>query len=148
MLSRMTRHPRRKESRILGTSSGDRQTRGIDAWRMKSIFKELKRRRVYRVALGYGIIASAMIQIGGTILPIFQARQWMQQVFIVLIAAGFPMSLVLGWLYDITAEGIQRTPNAKGLRVYSRRQLWLVSRRRNIHRGSRTRWLLVLASMA
>ena len=94
---------------------------------MKSIFKELKRRRVYRVALGYGIFASAMIQIGGTILPIFQARQWMQQVFIVLIAAGFPMSLVLGWLYDITAEGIKRTPNAKGLRVYSWRQLWLVA---------------------
>jgi serine/threonine-protein kinase len=67
-----------------------------------------------------------MIQVGGTILPIFHARQWVQQVFIVLIAAGFPLSLVLGWVYDITAEGIQRTPNAKGLRVYSRRQLWLV----------------------
>ena len=40
---------------------------------------------------------------------------------------GISDSLVLGWLYDITAEGIQRTPNAKGLRVYSRRQLWLVA---------------------
>ena len=93
---------------------------------MSSIFEELKRRRVYRVALVYGIFASAMIQVGGTILPIFQARQWIQQVFIVLIAAGFPLSLILGWLYDITAEGIRRTPNAKGLRVYSSRQLWLV----------------------
>jgi hypothetical protein len=93
---------------------------------MRSIFKELKRRRVYRVALAYGIFASAMIQIGGTILPIFRAPQWTQQLFIVLVAAGFPLSLVLGWLYDITAEGIRRTPNAKGLRVYSKRQLWLV----------------------
>jgi len=41
--------------------------------------------------------------------------------------AGFPLSLILGWVYDITAEGIQRTPNARGLRVYSRRQLWLVA---------------------
>ena len=94
---------------------------------MRSIFKELKRRRVYRVALVYGIFAAAMIQVGGTILPIFQAPQWTQQVFIVLVAAGFPLSLVLGWIYDITAQGIRRTPNAKGLRVYSKRQLWLVS---------------------
>lgn len=93
---------------------------------MKSMLKELKRRRVYRVALAYGIFASAMIQVGGTILPIFHAPQWMQQVFIVLIAAGFPFALVLGWVYDITAKGIRRTPNAKGLRVYRQRQLWLV----------------------
>ena len=94
---------------------------------MRSILKELKRRRVYRVAFGYGIFASAMIQIGGTILPIFHAPQWAQQVFIVLIAVGFPLSLILGWIYDITAAGIRRTPNAKGLRVYSKRQLWLVA---------------------
>lgn len=90
------------------------------------MLKELKRRRVYRVAFAYGIFASAMIQVGGTILPIFHAPQWMQQVFIVLVAAGFPLSLVLGWVYDITAKGIRRTPNARGLRVYSKRQLWLV----------------------
>ena len=94
---------------------------------MRSIFEELKRRRVYRVAIVYGIFASAMIQLGGTILPIFHAPRWAQQVFIVLVAAGFPLALVLGWLYDITAQGIQRTPNAKGLRVYSRRQLWVVA---------------------
>jgi len=94
---------------------------------MRSIFEELKRRRVYRVAIVYGIFASAMIQLGGTILPIFHAPRWAQQVFIALVAAGFPLALVLGWLYDITAQGIQRTPNAKGLRVYSRRQLWVVA---------------------
>jgi TolB-like protein/Tfp pilus assembly protein PilF len=94
---------------------------------MRSFFSELKRRRVYRVALAYGIFASAMIQVGGTILPIFHAREWVQQIFVVLIATGFPFALVLAWIYDITAEGIQRTPNARGLRVYSKRQLWVVA---------------------
>jgi serine/threonine-protein kinase len=94
---------------------------------MKSILKELKRRRVYRVAIGYGIFASAMIQVGGTILPIFAAPPWVQQVFIVLIAAGFPLCLVLGWIYDVTAKGIRRTPDARNLRAYHRRQLWLVA---------------------
>src|SRR5213082_814061 len=114
---------------------------------MRAFFHELKRRRVYRVALAYGIFASAMIQVGGTILPIFHAPEWGQQVFVVLIAIGFPFALVLGWLYDITAEGIRRTPNAKGLRVYSTRQL-AGGCCRNIHRCSRPCRLLVLASMA
>jgi TolB-like protein/Tfp pilus assembly protein PilF len=94
---------------------------------MRRIFKELKRRKVYRVAFAYAIFASAMIQLAGTILPAFQVPQWAQQLFFVLVAAGFPFALVLGWIYDITAKGIQRTPNARGLRVYSRRQLWLVA---------------------
>ncbi|MEY2564086.1 MAG: hypothetical protein QOH88_2279 [Verrucomicrobiota bacterium] len=93
---------------------------------MRSVLKELKRRRVYRVAIGYGIFASAMIQVGGTILPIFRAPPWAQQVFIVLMAAGFPLSLVLAWIYDITAKGIRRTPNSRGSHVTHLRQLWLV----------------------
>lgn len=93
---------------------------------MRSIISELKRRRVFRVAFGYGIFASAMIQVGGTILPIFRAPEWTQQVFVVLVAVGFPLSLVLAWVYDITGEGIQRTPNTQGLRVYGARHLWVV----------------------
>lgn len=94
---------------------------------MRSFLGELRRRRVYRVALGYGLFASAMIQVGGTILPIFGAPQWAQQVFIVLIATGFPVSLVLAWLYDFTAEGIKRTGDTRGTHASSRRQLWAVT---------------------
>src|SRR5262245_4525519 len=94
---------------------------------MRSFLGELKRRRVYRVALGYGIFASAMIQVGGTILPIFEAPQWVQQVFIVLTATGFPVALVFAWLYDVTAEGIKRTGDARGSHASSRRQLWIVT---------------------
>jgi TolB-like protein/Tfp pilus assembly protein PilF len=89
-----------------------------------SIFSELKRRRVYRVALAYGVIASALVQVGGTILPIFHAPDWSQQAFILLVAVGFPAALILAWLFDITSEGIQRTPDAA---PYTRRQLWLVA---------------------
>src|SRR5690242_10651686 len=94
---------------------------------MSSIFSELKRRRVYRVALAYGVIASALIQVGGTILPIFHAPDWSQQGFVVLIAVGFPLALVLAWIFDITAEGIQVTPNAYGMRLHGRQHLFLVA---------------------
>ena len=40
-----------------------------------SFFRELRRRRVYRTAIAYVIFASAMIQVGGTILPIELYRQ-------------------------------------------------------------------------
>src|SRR5437764_6071986 len=93
---------------------------------MRSFFRELKRRRVYRVAIAYVIVASAMIQVGGTILATFNARLWVQQLFMVLIVTGFPFALVLGWIYDITGRGIRRTPSVSGLRVHGRRQLWLV----------------------
>src|SRR3954452_6364236 len=94
---------------------------------MSSIFTELKRRRVYRVALAYGIIGSGLIQVGGTILPIFHAPDWAQQVFIVLVAVGFPLALILGWIFDITAEGIQVTPATHGTRLRGRQHLFLVA---------------------
>src|ERR1700710_1106600 len=94
---------------------------------MSSIFAELKRRRVYRVALAYGVIASGLIQVGGTILPIFHAPDWGQQVFVILIAAGFPLALALAWLFDVTPEGIQRTPATHGSHRYGARYLVAVA---------------------
>ena len=94
---------------------------------MRGFFRELKQRRVYRVALAYGVVASGLVQIGGTILPIFHAAEWVQQLFVVLIAIGFPFALVLAWAFDITSTGIQRTVNVSGLHVTSRRQVWVLA---------------------
>ncbi len=79
------------------------------------------------MALAYGVVASGLVQIGGTILPIFHAAEWVQQVFVVLIAVGFPFALVLAWAFDLTSSGIQRTANVSGLRVTSRRQVWVLA---------------------
>jgi TolB-like protein/Tfp pilus assembly protein PilF len=92
-----------------------------------SFFKELKHRRVYRVAIGYGIVGSALVQVVGTVLPIFHAPDWMQQLFVVLLALGFPIALVLAWAFDITTTGIERTPDVRGLRATHARQIWLLA---------------------
>ncbi len=94
---------------------------------MRGFLRELKHRRVYRVALGYGVIASGLVQIGGTILPIFRTAEWIQQLFVVLIALGFPFALVLAWAFDITSTGIQRTSRVSGLHVTSGRQVWVLA---------------------
>ena len=115
---------------------------------MRGFLRELKHRRVYRVALAYGVVASGLVQIGGTILPIFTAPPWVQQVFVVLVAVGFPFALVLAWAFDITSSGIQRTPNISGLRVSHRAPGLGAGRGRDGDRRARPRRLLVLASVA
>ena len=115
---------------------------------MRGFLRELKDRRVYRVALAYGVIASGLVQIGGTILPIFAAPPWVQQVFVVFVAGGFPFALVLAWAFDITSSGIQRTPNISGLRVSHPRQILDAGRGGDGNRRACPRRLLVLASVA
>ena len=78
-----------------------------------TLLQELRRRRVFRVAALYGVGAWGVIAACDVIFP--QLVGWvadpdraMRSVFIAAIAL-FPVMLVFGWLYDVTAEGIQRT---------------------------------------
>lgn len=93
---------------------------------MKTFFEELKKRRVYRVAIVYGLIASGAVQLAGTVLPAFNAPVWMQQVFLVALALGFPVALILAWAFDLTPSGIQRTRSGHGLQGVRTQQMWLL----------------------
>ena len=93
---------------------------------MKTFFQELKKRRVYRVAIVYAVVASGAVQLAGTVLPAFNAPVWTQQVFLVALALGFPVALILAWAFDLTRRGIERAPSAHGLQVVRTRQMWLL----------------------
>jgi TolB-like protein len=94
---------------------------------MKTFFQELKNRRVFRVAIAYAIIASGTIQVIGTVLPIFHVRDWVQQVFVVLVGLGFPVALMLAWAFDLTTEGIVRAPTRTGERAANRARAILLA---------------------
>jgi TolB-like protein len=95
---------------------------------MKTFFEELKNRRVYRVALGYAVAGSATVQVVGTVLPIFHAPDWAQQLFVVLVALGFPFALVLAWSFDVKAGTIKKARAGRGsTAVANRRRAWLVA---------------------
>jgi len=68
---------------------------------------ELKRRRVFKVAAVYAVVAWLLIQVSATILPTFGAPEWVNKSFIFLLVIGFPVALILSWAYDITPEGIK-----------------------------------------
>jgi hypothetical protein len=76
-------------------------------WR--SLFGELKRRNVYKVAVAYAVVSWLVIQISSTVLPTFHAPEWVLQTVLVLVALGFPIALVLAWAFELTPEGIKRT---------------------------------------
>src|SRR3989440_3793267 len=71
-------------------------------------FTELKRRKVYRVAVAYAIVAWLLIQAASILFPTFEAPAWVMKVFVSAIILGFPVALILSWAYEITPEGIKR----------------------------------------
>jgi TolB-like protein/Flp pilus assembly protein TadD len=94
---------------------------------MKTFVQELKNRRVYRVAIAYLVGGSAVVQVAGTILPTFHAPEWIQQVFVALVAICFPIALVLAWSFDLRAGTIEKTPATPGSTPFARRrQLWVL----------------------
>jgi hypothetical protein len=77
-----------------------------------SIFvAELKRRKVYKVAVAYAVVSWLLIQAASIFLPTFDAPAWMMKAVVLFLALGFVPSAILSWIFDITAEGIKRTPD-------------------------------------
>lgn len=76
---------------------------------MSGFFEELKRRKVYRVAVAYVIAGGFIIQIASAVFPAWELPNWSQRLLIVLILAGFPIALIFAWIFDITPSGIERT---------------------------------------
>jgi adenylate cyclase len=75
----------------------------------RSFFAELQRRNVYKVAVAYAVIAWLLLQAASILFPTFEAPGWVMKVFITIIAAGFPVSLILAWAFELTPQGIKRT---------------------------------------
>ncbi len=75
----------------------------------KNFFAELKRRKVYRVAVAYAIVSWLLIQIATQVFPFFEIPMWVVRLVVVLLALGFPVALLLAWAFDLTPGGIKRT---------------------------------------
>ena len=78
---------------------------------MNFFFRELKRRNVYKVAAGYAVVGWLVVQIASTILPTFHAPEGLLQGFIIIVALGFPVALIIAWAFEMTPEGMKRTEN-------------------------------------
>ena len=75
---------------------------------MSSLFEELKRRNVFRVAIAYIAVAWLIIQVADIALENFGAPDWVMKTLIFVLAIGFPVAVLLAWAYEMTPEGIKR----------------------------------------
>ena len=76
------------------------------SWRW--LLDELKRREVYPVIVAYALVGWVLLQIGEVTFEPLGMPGWVMPTLIALVVAGFPVALVLAWMYDITPRGIRR----------------------------------------
>ena len=90
---------------------------------MSGFFEEVKRRKVYRVAVAYIIAAGGIIQLGSAAFPAWELPNWALRLVIVLLLVGFPIALILAWAFDVTPQGIRATPDVAVPRTHRRRNV-------------------------
>ncbi|PCJ47247.1 MAG: hypothetical protein COA74_11945 [Gammaproteobacteria bacterium] len=78
-----------------------------------SLFNELKRRNVFRVAVAYVVIGWLLIQVVELAADSFEAPVWVMKMIIALVAIGFIPTLLFSWAFELTPEGIKKDSEVK-----------------------------------
>jgi len=116
IISKTLRKDRKKRYRsayeLLKALKDLRRKLEFESFFVNGFFEEVKRRKVYRVAAAYIIVAAGIIQLASAAFPAWDLPNWALRLVIVLLLTGFPLALVLGWAFDITAQGVRATPRA------------------------------------
>ena len=77
--------------------------------RLRGWFNELSRRNVVRAAGMYLAAAWLLAQVATQLLPVFEVSPWVLRAFLIVLALGFPVTLVVAWIYELTPAGLKRT---------------------------------------
>jgi len=79
---------------------------------LRSLLQEAGRRHVARVAVLYSAVAFGILEAADIIIPALGLQEWTIRWVIALALIGFPVTLVLAWVYDFTPSGVVRTATA------------------------------------
>src|ERR1044071_6388420 len=79
-----------------------------------NFFAELKRRKVFKVGAAYLIVAWLAVQAASIGFPAFDAPPWALRIFILIALLGFPIAVVLAWVFDVTREGVKLDAGVSG----------------------------------
>lgn len=74
-----------------------------------SFLEELKRRNVYRVGVAYAIVGWMTVQVVSVFAPALRLPEWIVSLVALIAVVGFPIALVLSWVYELTPAGLRRT---------------------------------------
>ena len=77
--------------------------------KLARFWKELKRRRVIHVITVYASAAFVLIELVNNLTEPLNLPPGLATIVIVILAAGFPLTVILSWVYDLTGKGWERT---------------------------------------
>ncbi len=75
---------------------------------MASVWGELKRRNVVRVAIAYAVVSWLILQLADVLIPLLTLPEWAGRLVFLVLVIGFPLALLFAWVFELTPEGIQR----------------------------------------
>ena len=81
--------------------------------RLRRFLRELRRRNVYQVAAAYLVAAFVVVQVAALAAGAFGFPDWFEPMVWVLTGLGFPLTLVVAWAFELTADGVRRTPDSE-----------------------------------
>jgi len=73
-----------------------------------NLLAELRRRNVIRMAGLYLVGAWLIVQVGATLLPVFEAPAWVMKALVATLCIGFVAALVFAWIFELTPDGLKR----------------------------------------
>ncbi len=76
-----------------------------------SLFAELKRRNVFRVALAYFVLAWIILQVGETMAPALHLPEWVNSLLAFFLILGFPLAMFFAWAFELTPDGLKLERN-------------------------------------
>jgi len=79
-----------------------------------NFFAELKRRKVFKVGAAYLVVGWLAVQAASIGFPAFDAPPWALRIFILVALLGFPIAVVMAWVFDLTAEGVKLDAETSG----------------------------------
>jgi TolB-like protein/Flp pilus assembly protein TadD len=85
-----------------------------------NFLNELKRRNVFRVGIAYAVACWLLLQIVDLVLENINAPDWVMQVFMLALAVGFPIAIIVAWAFEVTPEGVKLQKNVDRSRSINR----------------------------
>jgi pimeloyl-ACP methyl ester carboxylesterase len=77
--------------------------------RVQTFVAELRRRRVIKVAIAYVVVGWVIVEVAATVFPLLELPSSAATLVLFLVLLGFPLTVVMAWMFDVTPAGLQRT---------------------------------------
>jgi adenylate cyclase len=77
--------------------------------KISQFWQELKRRRVIHVITVYASASFVLIELVNNLTEPLNLPSSLATIVIIVLAVGFPLAVILSWIYNLTGEGIEKT---------------------------------------